>query len=78
MVVKLGESFEPSKVQPGDGQRNIDVGRLDCEQRLVWVEERPRDAGYAPVISRAVVVNATSFFVIEAANRRIREFRARR
>ena len=31
-----------------------------------------------PVVLRAVPVNATSFFVIEAANRRIREFRARR
>ena len=34
--------------------------------------------GYGPVVLRAVPVNATSFFVIEAANRRIREFRARR
>ena len=32
--------------------------------------------GYKPVVLRAVPVNATSFFVIEAANDRIRRFRA--
>ena len=48
--------------------------------RTLWRSEGPRGfyRGYGPVVLRAVPVNATSFFVIEAANRRIREFRARR
>ena len=48
--------------------------------RTLWRSEGPRGfyRGYGPVVLRAVPVNATSFFVIEAANRRIREFRERR